>query len=153
MRDDHGAQRRVSREMATASRSPSLVRQRVVLHATSRLDKEDTRFESVCQLPGLQFVPQSQSYPRGKQPVKPKVINNCEHGVRHRPQPNYMFLRLDNFMIQNDVQRHANLHNTAPAGPISVTAGGCLRRYVHAFRGDSQAINLFSFSMITNVGG
>ncbi|KAJ1323712.1 hypothetical protein MN608_10957 [Microdochium nivale] len=30
-------------------------------------------------------------------------------------QPNYTFLRLDNFMIQNDVQPHANLHNTAPA--------------------------------------
>lgn len=30
-------------------------------------------------------------------------------------QPNYTFLRLDNFLIQNDVQPHADLHSTAPA--------------------------------------
>lgn len=30
-------------------------------------------------------------------------------------QPNYTFLRLDNFLIQSDVQNHADLHNTAPA--------------------------------------
>ncbi|KAI1395302.1 hypothetical protein F4819DRAFT_478817 [Hypoxylon fuscum] len=30
-------------------------------------------------------------------------------------QPNYTFLRLENFLIQNDVQNHADLHNTAPA--------------------------------------
>ncbi|KAJ8107184.1 hypothetical protein ONZ43_g6815 [Nemania bipapillata] len=30
-------------------------------------------------------------------------------------QPNYTFLRLENFLIQSDVQNHADLHNTAPA--------------------------------------
>ncbi|KAH6632441.1 hypothetical protein F5144DRAFT_650483 [Chaetomium tenue] len=30
-------------------------------------------------------------------------------------QPNYTFLRLDNFLLQSDVQNHADLHNTAPA--------------------------------------
>ncbi|KAI1747086.1 hypothetical protein F4782DRAFT_535798 [Xylaria castorea] len=30
-------------------------------------------------------------------------------------QPNYTFLRLQNFLIQSDVQNHADLHNTAPA--------------------------------------
>lgn len=30
-------------------------------------------------------------------------------------QPNYTFLRLDNFLIQSDVQNHVDLHNTAPA--------------------------------------
>ncbi|KAF4472324.1 hypothetical protein FALBO_768 [Fusarium albosuccineum] len=30
-------------------------------------------------------------------------------------QPNYTFLRLDSFLLQNDVQNHVALHNTAPA--------------------------------------
>ncbi|KAI1819365.1 hypothetical protein F4861DRAFT_146670 [Xylaria intraflava] len=30
-------------------------------------------------------------------------------------QPNYTFLRLQNFLIQSDVQNHVDLHNTAPA--------------------------------------
>ncbi|KAI0890543.1 uncharacterized protein GGS22DRAFT_151190, partial [Annulohypoxylon maeteangense] len=30
-------------------------------------------------------------------------------------QPNYTFLRLDNFLLQGDVQNHTDLHNTAPA--------------------------------------
>ncbi|GAM41728.1 hypothetical protein TCE0_042r15067 [Talaromyces pinophilus] len=30
-------------------------------------------------------------------------------------QPNYTFLRLDNFLIQYDVQNHVDFHNTAPA--------------------------------------
>ncbi|KAK6860468.1 hypothetical protein PG995_004104 [Apiospora arundinis] len=30
-------------------------------------------------------------------------------------QPNYTFLRLENFLLQSDVQNHADLHNTAPA--------------------------------------
>ncbi|PHH66831.1 hypothetical protein CDD81_5963 [Ophiocordyceps australis] len=30
-------------------------------------------------------------------------------------QPNYTFLRLDSFVIQSDVQNHADVHNTAPA--------------------------------------
>ncbi|KAI1457412.1 hypothetical protein F4805DRAFT_177981 [Annulohypoxylon moriforme] len=30
-------------------------------------------------------------------------------------QPNYTFLRLDNFLLQSDVQNHTDLHNTAPA--------------------------------------
>ncbi|MCJ1345799.1 hypothetical protein MMC31_004008 [Peltigera leucophlebia] len=40
-----------------------------------------------------------------------------DNGARIIPitQPNYSFLRLDNFMIQSDVQNHADLHNTAPA--------------------------------------
>ena len=40
-----------------------------------------------------------------------------DHGARIIPiaQPNYTFLRLDNFVIQSDVQNHADLHNTAPA--------------------------------------
>lgn len=40
-----------------------------------------------------------------------------DNGARIIPitQPNYTFLRLDNFMIQSDVQNHSDLHNTAPA--------------------------------------
>lgn len=40
-----------------------------------------------------------------------------DNGARITPitQPNYSFLRLDNSMIQSDVQNHADLHNTAPA--------------------------------------
>jgi hypothetical protein len=30
-------------------------------------------------------------------------------------QPNYTFLRLNNFLLQSDVQNHADLHNAAPA--------------------------------------
>lgn len=40
-----------------------------------------------------------------------------DNGARIIPitQPNYTFLRLDNFMIQSDVQNHTDVHNTAPA--------------------------------------
>jgi hypothetical protein len=40
-----------------------------------------------------------------------------DEGARIIPitQPNYTFLRLDNFLIQSDVLNHADLHNTAPA--------------------------------------
>ncbi|KAK6347972.1 hypothetical protein TWF718_005792 [Orbilia javanica] len=40
-----------------------------------------------------------------------------DKGARIIPitQPNYTFLRLDNFLIQPDLQRHADLHNSAPA--------------------------------------
>ncbi|KAF2144841.1 uncharacterized protein K452DRAFT_343301 [Aplosporella prunicola CBS 121167] len=34
-------------------------------------------------------------------------------------QPNYTFLRLDNFLLQSDVQNHTDLHNTAPASTNS----------------------------------
>lgn len=41
----------------------------------------------------------------------------CSGGARISPitQPNYTFLRLDNFLIQADVQNQADLHATAPA--------------------------------------
>jgi hypothetical protein len=44
-----------------------------------------------------------------------------DHGARIIPitQPNYTFLRLDNYMIQSDVLNHADLHNTAPAAANS----------------------------------
>lgn len=40
-----------------------------------------------------------------------------DKGARIIPitQPNYTFLRLDNFLIQSDVLNHADLHNAAPA--------------------------------------
>jgi len=49
-----------------------------------------------------------------------KVCNTGEdndNGARIIPitQPNYTFLRLDNFLIQSDVLNHADLHNAAPA--------------------------------------
>lgn len=52
--------------------------------------------------------------------LNPQVCNTGEdddHGARIIPitQPNYTFLRLDNFVVQSDVQRQADLHNAAPA--------------------------------------
>ena len=40
-----------------------------------------------------------------------------DHGARIAPitQPNYTFLRFDDYVAQNDVQGHVDLHNTAPA--------------------------------------
>lgn len=40
-----------------------------------------------------------------------------DKGARIIPitQPNYTFLRLDNFVVQSDVQNHADLHSAAPA--------------------------------------
>ena len=40
-----------------------------------------------------------------------------DHSARIAPivQPNYTFLRLDNFVIQKDVLGHTDLHNSAPA--------------------------------------
>jgi hypothetical protein len=55
-----------------------------------------------------------------------KVCNTGEDddkGARIIPitQPNYTFLRLDNFFIQSDVLNHADLHNAAPAQTNSRT--------------------------------
>lgn len=52
--------------------------------------------------------------------LNPEVCNTGEdddNGARIIPitQPNYTFLRLDNFLVQSDVQSHADLHNAAPA--------------------------------------
>ncbi|KAI1092448.1 hypothetical protein F5B19DRAFT_209705 [Rostrohypoxylon terebratum] len=52
--------------------------------------------------------------------LNPEVCNKGEDddkGARIIPitQPNYTFLRLDNFLIQSDVLNHADLHNSAPA--------------------------------------
>ncbi|KAF8535597.1 hypothetical protein BDD12DRAFT_854690 [Trichophaea hybrida] len=50
--------------------------------------------------------------------LNPKVCGEPDdHGARIAPitQPNYTFLRLDNFTIQSDVQPHIDMHNTAPA--------------------------------------
>ncbi|KAI9648824.1 hypothetical protein NHQ30_003465 [Ciborinia camelliae] len=50
--------------------------------------------------------------------LNPPVCGELDdHGARIIPvtQPNYTFLRLDNFLIQSDVQSHADMHNTAPA--------------------------------------
>ncbi|THC91741.1 hypothetical protein EYZ11_008792 [Aspergillus tanneri] len=50
--------------------------------------------------------------------LNPAVCNTADdNNSRVIPitQPNYTFLRLDNFLIQNDVLRHADLHNSAPA--------------------------------------
>lgn len=56
--------------------------------------------------------------------LNPAVCNtggDDDKGARIIPisQPNYTFLRLDNFLIQSDVLRHADLHNAAPAGTNS----------------------------------
>ncbi|EFY85732.1 hypothetical protein MAC_08202 [Metarhizium acridum CQMa 102] len=44
-----------------------------------------------------------------------------DKGARIIPitQPNYTFLRLDNFVVQSDVLNHADLHNAAPASSNS----------------------------------
>ncbi|PHH93131.1 hypothetical protein CDD83_511 [Cordyceps sp. RAO-2017] len=52
--------------------------------------------------------------------LNPAVCGTGEEGddtARICPitQPNYTFLRLQSFLIQSDVQNHADLHNTAPA--------------------------------------
>ncbi|KAF7559946.1 hypothetical protein G7046_g4214 [Stylonectria norvegica] len=52
--------------------------------------------------------------------LNPEVCNTGktdDHGARIIPitQPNYTFLRLDNFLIQSDVLNHVDLHNAAPA--------------------------------------
>ncbi|PHH92174.1 hypothetical protein CDD83_8560 [Cordyceps sp. RAO-2017] len=52
--------------------------------------------------------------------LNPAVCNSGtddDKGSRIIPisQPNYTFLRLDNFLIQSDVLGHADLHNAAPA--------------------------------------
>lgn len=49
--------------------------------------------------------------------LNPAVCNETDKGARISPitQPNYTFLRLDNFLIQADVQNHADLHATAPS--------------------------------------
>lgn len=52
--------------------------------------------------------------------LNPAVCNTGEDdddGARIIPitQPNYTFLRLDNYLIQNDVLNHIDMHNTAPA--------------------------------------
>lgn len=52
--------------------------------------------------------------------LNPAVCGTGEEGddtARIAPitQPNYTFLRLDKYMLQKDVQNHADLHNTAPA--------------------------------------
>ncbi|KAM0266930.1 hypothetical protein ACHAPA_006499 [Fusarium lateritium] len=52
--------------------------------------------------------------------LNPAVCNTDDkddHGARIMPitQPNYTFLRLDNFLIQSDVLNHADLHCSAPA--------------------------------------
>ena len=53
-------------------------------------------------------------------PLNPEVCGTGEDddkGARIIPitQPNYTFLRLDNFIVQSDVLNHADLHNAAPA--------------------------------------
>ncbi|KAI0190073.1 hypothetical protein EV127DRAFT_340386 [Xylaria flabelliformis] len=52
--------------------------------------------------------------------LNPEVCNKGDEGDKGSRiipiiQPNYTFLRLDNFMIQSDVLNHADLHNAAPA--------------------------------------
>ncbi|KAH6649284.1 hypothetical protein F5144DRAFT_634378 [Chaetomium tenue] len=50
--------------------------------------------------------------------LNPKVCNeDGDDGARITPitQPNYTFLRLDNFVLQSDVLRHADMHNAAPS--------------------------------------
>lgn len=42
-------------------------------------------------------------------------VNDKDARIIPVTQPNYTFLRLDNFLLQSDVQNHADLHNTAPA--------------------------------------
>lgn len=52
--------------------------------------------------------------------LNPAVCNtgqDGDDGARIVPitQPNYTFLRLDNFVLQSDVMNHADMHNSAPA--------------------------------------
>ncbi|KAI1426136.1 hypothetical protein F5Y12DRAFT_310104 [Xylaria sp. FL1777] len=52
--------------------------------------------------------------------LNPAVCGTGEEGdttahIAPITQPNYTFLRLQNFLIQTDVQNHVDLHNTAPA--------------------------------------
>lgn len=52
--------------------------------------------------------------------LNPAVCNtgkDDDNGARIVPitQPNYTFLRLDNYLIQSDILNHADLHNAAPA--------------------------------------
>ncbi|PLN77507.1 hypothetical protein BDW42DRAFT_202579 [Aspergillus taichungensis] len=50
--------------------------------------------------------------------LNPKVCGQPgDHGARIAPitQPNYTFLRFDDYVAQNDVQGYADMHNTAPA--------------------------------------
>ncbi|KAK3395148.1 hypothetical protein B0H63DRAFT_427207 [Podospora didyma] len=52
--------------------------------------------------------------------LNPAVCNtgkDDDNGARIIPitQPNYTFLRLDNFVLQSDVVNHVDLHNSAPA--------------------------------------
>ncbi|RYC86257.1 hypothetical protein BFJ63_vAg10899 [Fusarium oxysporum f. sp. narcissi] len=54
--------------------------------------------------------------------LNPAVCNEeGDDGARIVPitQPNYTFLRLDNFVVQNDVLRHIDGHNCAPASKNS----------------------------------
>ncbi|KAK4152310.1 hypothetical protein C8A00DRAFT_35005 [Chaetomidium leptoderma] len=49
--------------------------------------------------------------------LNPEVCNqDGDDGARITPitQPNYTFLRLDNFVLQGDVLNHADMHNSAP---------------------------------------
>ncbi|KAH6844550.1 hypothetical protein B0I37DRAFT_446574 [Chaetomium sp. MPI-CAGE-AT-0009] len=49
--------------------------------------------------------------------LNPAVCNeNGDDGARISPitQPNYTFLRLDNFVLQSDVLKHSDMHNAAP---------------------------------------
>ena len=43
--------------------------------------------------------------------------SDADHSARIAPinQPNYTFLRLDDYVIQNDILQHTDLHNSAPA--------------------------------------
>jgi hypothetical protein len=52
--------------------------------------------------------------------LNPAVCNtgsDDDNGARIVPitQPNYTFLRLDNFVLQSDVMNHVDMHNSAPA--------------------------------------
>ncbi|KAI0118157.1 hypothetical protein GGR51DRAFT_498324 [Nemania sp. FL0031] len=52
--------------------------------------------------------------------LNPAVCGTGEEGdttahISPITQPNYTFLRLQNFLIQSDVQNHVDLHNSAPA--------------------------------------
>ncbi|KAK4142995.1 uncharacterized protein C8A04DRAFT_29396 [Dichotomopilus funicola] len=56
--------------------------------------------------------------------LNPAVCNtgtDDDNGARIVPitQPNYTFLRLDNFVLQPDVMNHADMHNAAPAAKNS----------------------------------
>jgi hypothetical protein len=54
--------------------------------------------------------------------LNPAVCNeDGDDGARITPitQPNYTFLRLDNFVLQSDVLKHADMHNAAPSNTNS----------------------------------